>query len=183
MRISQAVIAVSFLLALTAPARAGHELAVTTIVVSDRQTEFSLDGNNWSPAVATWVHPAWPVLPGATWIWRVAKVSKDEAVNGSPVVTFRRKFTAPVGSTQATLKITADNAYQVSLNSRVIGSSGVLAATSNIDDGHWHRFDIYAVALQPGENVIIVRAVNYRSGAVNPESNPGGVVFSLVVAQ
>lgn len=183
MRISLAVIAVSFLFALTAPARAGHELAVTTIVVSDRQTELSLAGNNWSPAVATWIHPSWPVLPGATWIWRVAKVSKDEAVNGSPVVTFRRKFTAPEGSTQATLKITADNAYQVSFNGSVIGSSGELAATSNANDGHWHKFDTYAVALQSGENVLVVRAVNYRSGAANSESNPGGVVFSLAVAQ
>ena len=136
--------------ALAASARAGpeffpikpvNEKNETTIVVSDRQTEFSLDGKSWSPAVATWVHPSWAVLQGATWIWRVTKVSKDEAHNGSPVLTFRRKFTPPVGRTQAILNITADNAYQVSLNGSVIGSSGVLAAASNVDDGHWHAFD------------------------------------------
>jgi hypothetical protein len=36
---------------------------------------------------------------------------------------------------------TAHNTYQVSLNGSVIGSSGVLAAASNVDDGHWHAFD------------------------------------------
>jgi hypothetical protein len=182
MRTSLAVISFSLLLALAASAHAGPELVVTTIVVSDRQTEFSLDGKSWSPAVATWVHPSWPVLPGATWIWRVTKVSKDEAHNGSPVVTFRRKFTPPVGRTRATLRITADNAYQVSLNGTVVGSSGELAAASNVADGHWHTFDAYAVPLQPGENVIIVRAVNYHSSATSGQANPGGVVFSLAVS-
>ena len=191
MRTSLAVISFSLLLALAASARARPEFFPiksvdekneTTIVVSDRQTEFSLDGKSWSPAVATWVHPSWPVLQGATWIWRVTKVSKDEAFNGSPVVTFRQKFTPPAGRTRATLRITADNAYQVSLNGRVVGSSGELAAASNVDDGHWHTFDAYAVPLQPGENVIIVRAVNYHSSATNGESNPGGVVFSLAVS-
>jgi hypothetical protein len=181
MRTSLAVICFSLLLALAASAH--NEQNETTIVASDRQTEFSLDGKSWSPAVATWVHPSWPVLQGATWIWRVTKVSKDEALNGSPLVTFRRKFTPPVGSTRATLRITADNAYKVSLNGRVVGSSGELAAASNVDDGHWHTFDAYAVPLQPGENVIIVWAVNYHASTTNGGSNPGGVVFSLAVAQ
>jgi hypothetical protein len=190
MRIALAGIA--FSLAFVASAQAGPEFfplgAVnekneTVIVVSDRQTEFSLDGKNWSPAVATWVHPSWPVLKGATWIWRVARVSKDEAIHGSPVVTFRRKFTPPAGRNHATLKITADNAYQVSLNGEVIGSSGELMATSGVDDGHWHMFDAYAVPLKPGENVLIVRAVNYRSPGASGEGNPGGVVFSLAVAR
>src|ERR1700722_14385954 len=101
-----AAIGLSLLLALAVSAQAGPEFfplgAVnekneTVIVVSDRQTEFSLDGKDWSPAPATWVHPSWPVLKGATWIWRVARVSKDEAIHGSPVVTFRRKFTPPAG--------------------------------------------------------------------------------------
>ena len=192
MRTSLATISLSLLLALAASVRAGPEFFPikpvdekneTTILVSDRQTEFSLDGKSWSPAVATWVHPSWVVLRGATWIWRVAKVSKDEAHNGSPVVTFRRKFTPPVGRTRATLRITADNAYKVTLNGRVIGSSGELSAASNVDDGHWHTLDAYAVPLQPGENVIIVWAVNYHSSAINGEANPGGVVFSLSVAK
>lgn len=165
------------------PLGAANEKNETVIVVSDRLTEFSLDGRTWSPAVATWVHPSWPVLKGATWIWRVAHVSKDEAMYGSPVVTFRRTFTPPAGRTHATLKITADNAYQVSLNGEVIGSSGELKATSTVDDGHWHTIDAYAVPLRPGENVLIVRAVNYRSPAASGDGNPAGVVFSLAVAR
>jgi hypothetical protein len=187
-----AVIFLSLVLALAASARAGpeffpikptNEKMETIIVVSDAQTEFSLDGKSWSPAVATWVHPGWAVIQRATWIWRVAKVSRNEALNGSPVVTFRRIFIPPAGRTRATLRITADNAYNVSLNGEVVGSSGELAATSNVDDGHWHTVDAYAVPLKSGENVIIVRAVNYRSSATNGQSNPGGVVFSLALAQ
>ena len=185
-----ALAVISFLLALALSARAGPEFFPvrpgsgkndTTIAVSDRQTEFSLDGKSWSPAVATWVHPAWAVLPGATWIWRAARVSREEAHDGSPVVIFRRKFAAPAGRARATLRITADNAYQVSLNGSVVGSSGVLSAASNVDDGHWRAVDTYSVPLQPAENVITVRAVNYRSSASNAESNPGGIVFSFAV--
>ncbi len=163
--------------------RAADPSSIT--IPSDTQTEFSLDGKSWSPAVTTWVHPSWPKLDGATWIWRVGKVSKDEAVNGSPIVTFRRKFTLPAGSgNQGTLQITADNAYEASLNGKVIGSNGVLDAASSSDQ-QWHGFDTYTVALQPGENELIVRAINYHSPlgeAADGETNPGGVVFSLAVA-
>ena len=190
MRTSLATIFFSFPLVLALSAYAGPEFFPinaandkneTIVVASDGQTEFSLDGRNWSPAVVTWVHPSWPVLRGAIWIWRVAKVSQDEAHNGSPVVTFRRKFTPPAGKIRATLRITADNAYQVLLNGEVVGSSGELVAASHLDDGHWHTIDAYAVPLQPGENVIIVRAVNYHSSATSGTSNPGGVVFSIAV--
>jgi hypothetical protein len=64
-----------------------------------------------------------------------------------------------------------------------VGSSGELSAASNVDDGHWHTIDTYSVPLQLGENVLIVRAVNYRSSASNAESNPGCVVFSVAVAK
>ena len=188
MRPSPPAISCALLLALAASAHAGDEFFPIKhvfdkneipVVVSDRQTEFSLDGKSWSPAVATWVHPGWAQLQGATWIWRVAKVSPDEAHNGSPVITFRRRFTPPAGVTRATLRITADNAYKVTLNGEVVGSSGELSAASNVDDGHWQTFDAYAVPLKPGENVLVVSAVNYHSSATKGDGNPGGVVFSL----
>jgi hypothetical protein len=192
MRASRAVISSLLVLALAASAQAGNEFFPikhvndkneVLVLVSDRQTEFSLDGKRWSPAVATWVYPGWAQLQGATWIWRVAKVSAEEAHNGSPVITFRRKFTPPAGTTRATIRITADNAYKVTINGEVVGSSGVLSATSNVDDGHWQTFDAYAVPLRPGENVIVVSAVNYRSSAITGQSNPGGVIFSLAASK
>jgi outer membrane protein OmpA-like peptidoglycan-associated protein len=151
-------------------------------VASDAQTQYSLDGRKWQPAVATWVHPSWPALKGATWIWTVAKVSKEEAVKGSPIVTFVRKFSLPDGSsTNATLQITADNAYEASLNGKVIGTNGVLDAASTSDQ-QWHGFDSYTVTLKSGENVLSVRAINYHSplgASADGESNPGGLVFRL----
>jgi hypothetical protein len=88
MRTSLAVICLSLLPLFAASTHAGPEYFPikpidekneTRIVVSDSRTEFSLDGKSWSPAVATWVHPSWAVLPGATWIWRMAKVSTRRA--------------------------------------------------------------------------------------------------------
>jgi len=175
-------------LALTVSAEAGPEYfpikpvsekGETLIVASDRHTEFSLDGKSWSPAVPTATCTCWATLPGATWIWRVAKVSAEETHNGSPVVTFRRTFAAPAGVTRALLRITADNAYKVSLNGAVVGESGELKATSSLDDSHWRAIDTYAVALKPGENVITVQAVNYHSTSTTAGANPAGIVFSL----
>jgi len=167
----------------SAPLRAADPQ--TFSYVSDTQTEFSLDGKTWSPAVATWVHPAWPTLKGSTWIWTAAKVSKEEAIKGSPVVTFRRKFTvSAAGGAQGTLRITADNAYEASFNGKVIGSNGALDAASNADQ-QWRTLDSYTAALQPGENMLTVRAINYHSPVGNSadgESNPAGLIFSLVVS-
>lgn len=160
----------------------GQSAFAQALVVSGFQTEFSLDGATWSSAVATWVHPSWPKIDGATWIWRTATVAKDEAVQGSPVVTFRHKFTAPSGAPrQATLQITADNAYQASLNGRLIGSNGVLDAASNADQ-QWRGIDSYKVTLRPGSNELIVRAINYHSplgASADGQSNPAGVIFAL----
>ncbi len=155
------------------------------IVASDAKTEFSIDGKHWQPAVPTWVHPSWPTMKGATWIWRVEKVSKEEAVNGSPIITFRRNFTVtPSDGTQGTLQITADNAYEVTLNGNVIGSNGTLNAASTSDQ-KWRTFDSYTVTLQPGKNILSVKAINYHSplgNSADGESNPAGLIFGLVVS-
>jgi len=181
------ILSVAFLaMLLCAPASITRaEDAPNFVAVSDTQTEFSLDGQSWKPAVATWVHPAWPTLKGATWIWTVVEVSKDEAVHGSPVVTFRRKFTLPAGaSTQATLQITGDNAYEATLNGQLIGSNGKLDAASDADQ-QWRNVDSYNVALQPGDNLLVVRAVNYHSplgDSADSHSNPGGIVYGVALA-
>ena len=150
-------------------------------VSSDAQTEYSLDGKNWRPAVATWVYPGWPTMKGATYVWTTYKVSKQEAVHGSPVVTFRRKFRVPAKVTTALLRIGADDAYEASLNGKVLGSSGKLDAAATTDQ-QWSRIDSYTVQLRPGENELVVRAINYHwplGESADSESNPGGVIFAL----
>jgi outer membrane protein OmpA-like peptidoglycan-associated protein len=154
----------------------------TVIAASDAQTQFTLDGTHWTPAVATWVHPSWPSLKNATWIWTVDKVSSHEAAHGSPIITFRRTFRydGPADA-HATLMITADNAYQATLNGKALGSNGALDPTSNAD-AQWHSFDSYDVALKPGTNELVVKAINYHwpyGGSATPEQNPAGLVFSL----
>ena len=151
-------------------------------LASDTQTEFSLDGKSWKRAVPTWTHPEWPTLQGATWIWTVERVSNEEAVHGSAIVTFRRKFRVPGKATSAILRIGADNAYEASLNGKLLGASGALDPASG-GDQQWRMIDSYAVQLQPGENELVVRAINYHSPLgeeADSYSNPAGVIFTLL---
>jgi len=154
------------------------------LIVSDSQTQFSLDGKKWSPAVIAWVHPAWPAMKDAQWLWTAYKVSPDEALKGSPIVTFKRSFVVKANNAgRATLQLTADNAYEASFNGKVLGSNGPLDAASSLDQD-WRTFDTYDVLLKPGVNTLMVRAVNYHSpGATrDPEANPGGLVYKLTAA-
>jgi outer membrane protein OmpA-like peptidoglycan-associated protein len=170
------------LAALALPATASAQVAPKPVIASDVHTEFSLDGKKWSPAIATWTYPGWPMMKEAQWIWITYKVAPTEALNGSPVVTFRRSFMVKEPG-RATLQITADNAYEARFDGQLLGSNGALDAKSSSDQD-WHTFDTYDVVLRPGLNILTIRAVNYHSpGATNdPEMNPGGLIYKLTVA-
>ena len=157
------------------------------IVDSDAATEFSLDETSWSPAVEAWVHPSWPKLADAKWIWTSFLVSPEEAANGSSIITFRRKFTLPPGgnATQGTLEITADNAFEATVNGQVLGHAGTLDAAAT-DDADFRTINSYSFVARPGENEIRIRAVNYRwpyGGVPSPQDNPGGILFRLTLTE
>jgi len=164
------------------PAIAQAQAQAPPLVASDTHTEFSLDGKKWSPAIVAWIYPGWPTMKDALWIWSSYKVSPEEALNGSPVITFRRTFTVKARG-RATLQITADNGYEASFNGKLLGSNGPMDPKSG-NDQDWHTFDTYDVPLNPGPNTLTIRAVNYHSpGATrDPEANPGGLVFKLAGA-
>ena len=156
--------------------------AAPPVIGSDTQTQFSLDGKHWSPAVVAWMHFMWQPVEGAKWIWTAYKVTPEEAVHGSKVITFRRVFTvAPKDVGPAKLTVTGDNAYEASFNGKRLGSNGVLDASSN-EDALFRTLDNYDVMLKPGVNTIIVKAINYHRDDAGPEGNPGGVVFKLTFA-
>ena len=154
-------------------------------IVSDQQTEYSLDGVKWSPSVLAWVHSAWPPLTDASWVWKSEYVTPQEAADGSKIVTFRRKFVLPQGmaTTRADLRVAADNAYEVSLNGKILGHNGTLDASAN-DDEVFKNVGEYPVDVQPGENELVIRAINYHwQYGANPtaKDNPAGVVFRLTM--
>jgi hypothetical protein len=157
----------------------------TQIAVSGVHTEYSLDGVNWSPAVPAWVHPAWPKILGASWVWKSTFVTEDDAINGSTVVQFRQRFELrPSDPTSGILEITADNAYSVSLNGTFLGSSkGPLDASSR-DDQTFRIIDTYKFVALPGPNELTIKAINYHwpyGGSPTPRDNPAGVVFRVAL--
>jgi choice-of-anchor C domain-containing protein len=156
----------------------------TTLAVSDEHVQYSTDGRTWTDSVAAWVHPAWPALPGATWVWRTKFVNPQEAKQGSEIVTFRRQFGwTGADETRATISISVDNAWEVAVNGSIVGSAGRLDAASN-DDQLWHEPVRYAFPLKKGQNEILIRAINYHApgGSSDPQANPAGVLFRVSIA-
>ena len=152
------------------------------VIVSDAATQYSTEGKTWRPAVLAWVHPAWPSLPGAKWIWTGELVTPEEAQNGSGVVIFRRRF-AWNGSegARADIQIAVDNAYELTVNGKPLSRKGPLNRLSN-EDALWRVTDRCTCLLRRGENEIVIKAMNYHwpySGVPSAKDNPGGVLFRL----
>ncbi|WP_427761572.1 alpha-L-rhamnosidase [Streptomyces sp. DSM 41931] len=130
-----------------------------------------MDAGQWS---ARWISaPAEltdaPSLEGGHWIW----FPEGDPASSVPAATrwFRRTVDLPGEITSATLVITADNAYSVSVNGREV--AGTDLATDNQD---WQRPAVVDVLGQvvSGGNVIAVEAVNATKG-------PAGLLAVLVV--
>ncbi|WP_427166694.1 alpha-L-rhamnosidase [Streptomyces sp. C1-1] len=111
-----------------------------------------------------------PSFEGGSWIW----FPEGDATAGVPAATrfFRRTVALPAGITAATLAITADNVYAVSLN-------GVEVARTDLDTDHedWRRPAVIDVLdrVRAGEdNVVAVSATKATEG-------PAGLLAVLVV--
>ena len=121
------LICTASLMILAAGSAGAAEPVRSVLAVSDASTKFSVNGKAFKPAVPAWTHWMWPKIEGATWIWTANKVSPDEAHNGSPIITFTRTFDSP-SAQQGRVEITADNAFEATLNGKLIGSHGALDA-------------------------------------------------------
>jgi hypothetical protein len=137
------------------------------------------DGSDWQPAVAVDpIHPAWTEqvsIPGATWMWRTAKVTDEEANSGS-VVDFKQTFDIP-GCAEAmtgSIQITTDNAYDLYVNGVLVGS-----------DVAWTDVETYDISsyLLPGSNDLEVRGYNNlpESQSADYTSNPAGIIYSAAI--
>jgi len=152
------------------------------MVVSDTSTEY-LSEEGWRLAVLAWTYAGWPTLQDANWIWKSQLVTPEEAHDGTDVVTFRRKFSLPwdAQDIDGVIQITADNAYELSLNGIVIGHDGVLDPSGT--DLSWNSIETYQFNAQPGENELVIMAINYKDalGRSDPYRNPAGVLFRAQV--
>ena len=126
----------------TNPASSLSNSTFTLTLVSDTSTEY-LTGTQWLPSVLAWTYGGWPSLNDAAWIWKSYMVSTEEACNGTGIITFRRKFSLPqdARNLSGNISITADNAYELSLNGTLIGSDDI-----------WESIETYQLNVRPGEN-------------------------------
>lgn len=162
----------------------GSAFAASTTIVSDTSTTW-YNGASDVPAVNAWVHPSWPSISGANWIWAYYKT--DTAAKWGPFV-FKRNFNLPADATNihGTLKITADNAYKLYVNNGFVGQDGFVTnpVTSHfVDTLHvqrWNSTETYIVDLNlvPGANQIMVNASSYGDW-IDYKKNPAGLIYRL----
>ncbi|HEY5600944.1 MAG TPA: hypothetical protein VIK81_02535, partial [Patescibacteria group bacterium] len=150
----------------------------TFSIVSDTQTEF-FDGVNWNNSFETFVHSAWPGIEGAEWIWKSAIVDPDKSQTGEGPITFRRQFNL-TGNAVGTLRITADNAYSVSLDGTILGSQGHLNPAGS-NDQSWSSIEAYNIEnVTPGNHTLTFQVTNYQTNFPDtPFSNPAGLIYRL----
>lgn len=105
-----------------------------------------------------------PDLSSARWIW-----SPEGGVEGSsPVSYLRRKFRLASAPVEATLVVTADNGYELYVNSQRVAAE--------LDySGTWHTIERFRIEqlLSPGANVVAIRGDNL--------GGPGGVLAAVYV--
>ncbi|HIH97277.1 MAG TPA: hypothetical protein HA348_07395 [Thermoplasmata archaeon] len=131
-----------------------------------------------NPAVACWVHPSWPSIPGATWISTAYYV--ENTVDSWR--WFHDEITLPekgyyIGA--SVVLATTDNAEEVYLNGEFVGSDGEVQG-SFIDNHEWKTIVDYDIAPQPGVNHLDIITRNYGVGG-SSTSNPTGLIYQATV--
>lgn len=95
-------------------------------------------------------------------------------------VTFTKTFEVPDDAYDitGTIVITADNAYQLSLNGAVVGNDGSMDInTVEPSPFSWGTVETYSLAVAPGVNTISVKVANHV--AIDPDYNPAGLIYRL----
>lgn len=126
-------------------------------------------------AVAAWVHPGWATALNsfATWIWdsyKITNLATDESK------TFTKTFQVDSPIDDATLEFATDNRYWVTINGNSVASStgefnyGALTGPIDVKD-----------YLNTGTNTIKIKIENIANGETDPEVNPAGGIYRLVI--
>ncbi len=178
---------VALALAVAASANTG-----TVAVVSDTSVKVygplghyaELGHSDWGTtsngAVAAWIHPNWPSIPGATWI-STAQYTEDP-VNDS-WRWFQGEMTLPCTAyniSATVLQATSDNAEEFYLNGVLVGSDGEVQGPF-IDDSEWNTIINYSISPQPGVNTLDFIVRNYAMPGGGPTSNPTGLIYRTTV--
>ena len=192
------VLAIGLVLPMAMPVAASTPQTLT--VVSDANTLWSADGTNWQAAVPCWVHPSWPTITDASWIWIAAQANPPDEYDNGPAGGYylQRIVNLPAGATNisGTIWVGTDNAFSLQVNGSPVGGHGNMDRNGP-DNQEWNTIESYSIGnlLVPGDNTILIRAINYfkvLDAAPNdsyvsgydyndPEKNPAGVVFKAEI--
>ncbi len=129
-------------------------------------------------ALVTFIHGAWntvtAALNPAKWIWGEDPVSP---ANTEKTETFTRTFSLVTAPTSATLEMSADNGYIVTVNGEEVDDkSGVETNYSSV-----HSYEVGDLLVE-GENTIEFTVTNFAQSGGTPTSNPAGLIYKLSVA-
>jgi len=144
----------------------------TLVIVSNTNTDVV---ERDTKAVVTFEHGAWtadnnPVMTGASWIWADALVQDPDA---QEIYNFQNRFGFEGVVTSATLYVASDNHHQVDVNAQ---SFAQFTGTS------YNAVQAYDVTddIEQGNNELTIEVTNLAD-VNNPELNPAGVLYRLVI--
>jgi hypothetical protein len=128
--------------------------------------------NTESTAVATWVHPLWATIPGATWIWHEAQVSNPTS---DQTDVFTKTINVTGNVTSASIDIASDNGYTLKIN-------GVTIADNITEEHNYGSVVTYAITnLTTGSNTLEITVKNFALPDSTYDSNPAGLLYKLTI--
>jgi hypothetical protein len=133
----------------------------------------------YKPAVETWVHPLWPTIEGAAWISSSYNV-EDPAEDSWR--QFLRIGYIPGRVVSASINITADNAYRLFVNGKLVGSDGTVYGPGPYPQPwNWQSIEEYDLTsvLRPGLNCMRVAVRNYGLEGATCQTNPTGLIYRI----
>lgn len=157
------------------PVEQPNPIECKVTVVSD-ETNTVIEKGDAFAKILSYIHPGWTAVINAPakWIWGDDPVTAPTNVDETQ--TFVKKFGWNGPVTSAILTVAADNSYVATLNGDVAGSD---AGEFNYTDG---GKDVYNVTSLVGQgNNILTFAVTNMAGNANPDKNPAGLKYELVI--
>jgi hypothetical protein len=139
--------------------------------ISSDTKDYYVEGGH--DAVATYVHPAWATIPGATWIWGDAKVQHPRE---GETQTFTKTFTVTGTPTSASIEGALDNGAVLTIN----GTTFPATDPNQNNYNPTHTGDITSV-IHSGTNTMTVAVTNLPYDTDDYQTNPAGLIYKITI--